>query len=190
MSQLYAWLAVHTLTLTRQRGDKSRPCRGTQHAHVHAHAHAGMISHVHTYLHTICTVREKHFDTLTLGISTKCIAQLPFFSKELLPFKCTTVKITVKQIFCTRNDPHKQNHPYESHMRSQDKHYGSQTIWLTDEGWQKAMPEQIELGDVCAQDSSNEQRACGGHRGARLQSTGAGTISRGGCRAARAGEGR
>lgn len=47
----------------------------------------------------------------------------------------------------------------------QEKHYGSQTVRLTDEGWQKAVPKQIELWDISSLDSFNKQRACGGHRG-------------------------
>lgn len=43
--------------------------------------------------------------------------------------------------------------------------HGSQTVRLTDEGWQKAMPNQIELWDVSFLDSFNKQGACGGHRG-------------------------
>lgn len=46
------------------------------------------------------------------------------------------------------------------------RHYGvSQTVWLTDEDWQEAMPKQIELWDISALDSFNKQRARGGHRG-------------------------
>lgn len=52
-----------------------------------------------------------------------------------------------------------------SHVESREKHYGSHTVWLTDEGWQKAMPEQIELWDISSLDSFNKQRACGGHQG-------------------------
>lgn len=48
---------------------------------------------------------------------------------------------------------------------NREKHYGSQTVWLTDEGWQKAMPNQIELWDISALDSFNKQGACGGHQG-------------------------
>ncbi|CAJ1079936.1 Hypothetical predicted protein [Xyrichtys novacula] len=46
-------------------------------------------------------------------------------------------------------------------------HPGSQTVWLTDEGWQKAIPKQTELCDISALDSFNKQRARGGHRGHR-----------------------
>lgn len=39
LSQLHAWLVIHTLTLTRQRGDTSRCCRGTTtDTLVHTHA--------------------------------------------------------------------------------------------------------------------------------------------------------
>ena len=54
---------------------------------------------------------------------------------------------------------------HRSHVKYRGTHYGSQTVWLTDEGWQKAMPKQIELWDISALDSFNKQRARGGHRG-------------------------
>lgn len=40
VSQLHAWLAMLTLTLTRQRGDTSRPCRGPSAARAHVCARA------------------------------------------------------------------------------------------------------------------------------------------------------
>lgn len=56
---------------------------------------------------------------------------------------------------------------YEAQIthENRDTHDGSQTVWLTDEGWQKAMPKQIELWDISVLDSFNKQRARGGHRG-------------------------
>lgn len=45
LSQLYAWLVLFTLTLTRQRGDTSRPAGAWLYVHVHAHAHGGICSH-------------------------------------------------------------------------------------------------------------------------------------------------
>lgn len=53
---------------------------------------------------------------------------------------------------------------------------------VTDEGWQKVMPNLIELWDILVFDSFNKRGACGGHRGARPRSMEAGTLSRGGCR--------
>lgn len=53
----------------------------------------------------------------------------------------------------------------DARITLQEKHYGSQTVRLTDEGWQKAVPKQIELWDISSLDSLNKQRACGGHRG-------------------------
>lgn len=55
--------------------------------------------------------------------------------------------------------------------------HGSQMVRLTDEGWQKVMPNRIELWDVSVFDSFNKQGACGGHQGARLRSMTAGTLS-------------
>lgn len=56
LSQLHAWLAMLTLTLTRQRGDTSWPAGARVYEHVHAHAHAGIDSHshVHTCIYSLC----------------------------------------------------------------------------------------------------------------------------------------
>lgn len=55
LSQLHAWLAMVTLTLTRQRGDTSQPAGARVYGHVHAHAHAGLYSrsHAHTCMSSI-----------------------------------------------------------------------------------------------------------------------------------------
>jgi len=68
LSQLYAWLHMLTLTMTRQRGDISRPAgaRLYGHVHAHAHAHAGIYSgsYVYTcsYSMFVCSGRNRKFE--------------------------------------------------------------------------------------------------------------------------------
>lgn len=56
LSQLHGWLAMLTLTLTRQRGDTSRPAGARVYGHVHAHARGDFYSHshAHTCIYSIC----------------------------------------------------------------------------------------------------------------------------------------
>lgn len=60
MSQLHAWLAMLTLTLTRQRGDTSRPAGARVCGHVHAHAGIYSYSHacIRIYSMSVCRNRQ------------------------------------------------------------------------------------------------------------------------------------
>lgn len=56
LSQLHAWLLIRTLTLTRQRGDTSRRCRGAAtDTLVHTHACTCTHPHVGTYIKSVLT---------------------------------------------------------------------------------------------------------------------------------------
>lgn len=63
LSQLHAWLPMLTLTLTRQRGDTSRPAGAGLYAHVHQH----LIICAHMQLHSSGSVFKPKPEPLILS---------------------------------------------------------------------------------------------------------------------------
>lgn len=167
LSPLHAWLLIRTLTLTRQRGDTSRRCRGAA-----AAAADTCASTWNLYKRLVFNPPEKNHAHV-FG-AAQILGKRPHRRSKI-------------QGLANFNEVGRSRVAAAAWLGGKG---GSQTGGLTDEGWQKVMPHHIELWDVSFLDSSNQRWGagvcvCGGvwrSPGARLRSMGAGTLSLGGCR--------
>lgn len=139
--------------------------------HTRRHGLKFTCAHMHLQYVSVWRQQQQRFSTHTLEHTIKLksclhsiIIRKPRFSWSLFS-QCNVLVFSYSYLEAQKPSRlvHGLSHwfIYEYHTWSEQ----TETVWLSDEDLQKAMPKQTELWDITALDRLNKQGACGGHQG-------------------------